>query len=152
MTWFKYYLENDYFNKASLTDLEITGIGMFMKADQKITVDLLNQTMTPSISDLIIKDIRKAGEKATITFESTVAGSMNEVLRTFDTRYEDLHSNVYDMTSYQNVASFQKAWQIDDKIFYEVSVIWPEDNQVVFIRREAPVIKLDSPVRISLNK
>ena len=149
---FKYYLENDYFNEASLTGLEITGVGMFMKADQKITVDLLNQTMTPAISDLIIKDIRKAGEKAVITFESTVAGSMDRVLRTFDTRYEDLHSNVYDMTNYQNAASYQKAWQIDDKIFYEVSVIWPEDNQVVFMRREAPVIKLDNPISISLNK
>lgn len=149
---FKYYLENDYFNKASLTGLEIIGVGMFMKSDQKITVDLQNQTMSPVISDLIIKDVRKAGDKAAVTFESTVADSMDKVLRTFDTRYEDLHGNVYDMTDYQNGAGYQTAWQINDKIFYEVSVIWPEDNQVVLMRREAPVIKLDNPVSISLNK
>ncbi len=149
---FKYYLENDYFSKASLTGLEIIGAGMFMKADQKITVDLLNRTMSPVISDLIIKDVRKAGDKAAVTFESTVADSMDKVIRTFDTRYEDLHSNVYDMTNYQNGAGYQKAWQIDDKIYYEVSVIWPEDNQVVLMRREAPVIKLENPVSISLNK
>lgn len=149
---FKYYLENDYFNEASLTGLEIIGVGMFMKSDQKITVDLQNQTMSPVISDLIIKDVRKSGDKAAVTFESTVAGSMDKVFRTFDTRYEDLHNNVYDMSNYQYGAGYQKAWQIDDKIFYEISVIWPEDNQVVLMRREAPVIKLDNPVSISLNK
>lgn len=149
---FKYYLENDYFNEASLTGLEIIGVGMFMKSDQKITVDLQNQTMSPVISDLIIKDVRKSGDKAVVTFESTVAGSMDKVFSIFDTRYEDLYSNVYDMSNYQYGAGYQKAWQINDKIFYEASVIWPEDNQVVLMRREAPVIKLDNPVSISLNK
>lgn len=142
-----YYLENDYFNEESLDRLEITGAGMFMKEDQAVTVDLLNQTTIPVISDLYIKSIKRNGDTADITFESTVAGlSVHDISGTFDTRYEDLQGNVYHMSDYE------RASQIGGKTQYYITVIWPEDNQVVLERMKAPVTGLEHPVSISLSK
>jgi uncharacterized membrane protein len=143
----KYYLENDYFSEATLARVEITGAGMFMKADKAVTVDLLNKITTPAIADLNIKYIKRNGDTADITFESTIAGlSMHDILGTFDIRYEDLQGNVYNMEDYET------ATQIGGKTQYLITVIWPKDNQVVLERIKAPVTELDKPVSISLSK
>ncbi len=142
-----YYLENDYFSDATLARVDITGAGMFMKADKMVTVDLLNKTTAPAISDLNIKNIKRNGDNADITFESTNVGlSPHDILGTFDIRYEDLQGNVYNMEEYET------ARQIGGKTQYLITVIWPEDNQVVLERNKAPVIGLDQPVSISLSK
>ncbi len=141
-----YYLENDYFNKASLTSLEITGVGMFMKADKEVMLDLVNQTTTPAISDLNIKNIMRNGDKADITFESTHTGlSEFHTVGTFDMLYEDLQGNVYDMRE-------QRSSQMCNKTQYYMSVIWPKDNKVILERLAAPVTELEKPIRISLKK
>jgi hypothetical protein len=142
-----YYLENDFFNEASLVGLEITGAGMFMKENQMVTIDLLNQTMSPAISDLYIKGIKRNGDTADIIFESDVAGwSMYDIASTFSTRYEDLQGNVNHMTGYQ------RASQLDGKTQYYITVIWPKDNQVVLERMKAPITVLENSVSVLLNK
>lgn len=142
---FIYYLENDYYNESFLTGLEITGVGMFRKEDQKITIDLLNKTISPVIPDLIIRNIIKKEDKAIITFEATVEdASMSETMGTFHSRYEDLQGNIYYMGN-----EYGRQF---DKVQTMISVIWPEDNQVVLSRMKAPVVKLDNPVWISLHK
>lgn len=142
-----YYLENDYFSETTLDRVEITGAGMFKKADKMVAVDLLNKTMTPAISDLNVKNIKRNGDAAAITFESTIAGlSPLDILGTFDIRYEDLQGNVYNMEEYET------ATQVGEKTQYLITVTWPEDNQVVLKRNKAPVIELDQPVSISLSK
>lgn len=135
-----YYLENDYFNKISLDKLEITGVGMFMKANQVVTIDLFNKTMTPDLSDLYIRRVNRIGDTAEIIFESE-----NDITGAFDTMYQDLKGKSYTMEGY-------KVSQIDSKTQYYIKVNWNKDNKVVLKRMKAPIIKLEKPVNISLGK
>ncbi len=142
-----YYLENDYFGGSPLAGLKITGAGMFVKTEQAVTIDLLKQTMTPAVADMYIKSIDRRGDTADITFESTAAGlSMIDISKTFKARYEDLQGEAYDMIGDQSAS------QLYGKTQYDITVIWPEDNQIVMERLFAPATKLEKPVSIPLTK
>lgn len=140
-----YYLENDYFSDASLDRVEITGVGMFKKVDKMVTVDLVNQTITPAISDLYIKSVKRDRGYAIITFESTIDDLDWRDVVCFSDRYEDLQGNVHFMDIYQS------SGKSGGKMQYFVTVPWPEDNQLVLERYKSPVIKLENPVSISLS-
>ncbi len=141
-----YYLENNYFGDASLSELELTGVGMFMKAEEKVTVNLTEKTMLPALPDLYIKNIEKRGSNAHITFESSVRGLSMDDIVVFDTRYEDQKSNAHVMTDYQ------RSSQDGGKTQYSITVAWPQDNKVILKRYRDPVKSLQNPVKISLNK
>ncbi len=143
-----YYLECDYFKEEALVGLEITGAGMFLKEDRIVTIDLLNQTMTPAASDLYIKRIQRVGDVAQVTFESTIAQLSIEDftdIYVFSHRYEDGKGNVYFM-------DIQSGGRLGGKMQYNISVVWPEDNQVVLERDSAPIKKLENPVKVSWSR
>jgi Domain of unknown function (DUF4179) len=136
---FVYYLENDYFSDVPLASLEITKVGMFSKEEQIVTVDLVNQTMTPTTSDLFIKSVKKSGETANIIFEATL-----------DNRYIDETSDSFDFYS-ADLQGIQQTSHSGAKTQYFITVTWNENNQVVLTRYKAPLKKLEDPVKILLQ-
>lgn len=136
-----YYLENDYFNDVSLAGLEITGAGMFLKDERKVTVDLQSKTITPEVADLSIKSIQRQGNHAYLTFESASSYATPSLM--YHDRYEDSQGNIYSW-------DMQRTNGLGGKMQYSITVVWPEDNRIILDRMDSPIIPLENPVKVPL--
>lgn len=145
-TDFIYYLDNDYFSDIPLASLEITRVGMYPNSEKKIVVDLLEKTMTPAISNMIIKSVQKKSDLAYITFESDTPKLNTDEIFVFSDKYEDMQGNVYFMENYQS--SEVKG----SKTKYNIIVNWAADNKVVLERYISYLEDLDEPIKIPLPK
>lgn len=145
-TDFIYYLDNDYFSDIPLASLVITRVGMYPNSEKKIVVDLLEKTMTPTISNMTIKSVQKKSDSAYITFESDTTTLSTDEIYVFGDNYEDLQGNVYIMSNYQS----SEVGGVKTK--YYIMVDWPEDNKVVLERVATPLEDLNEPIKIPLPK
>lgn len=139
--WTSVYIESNYFDKPKKQELLIKAVRLLDKDEEYITVDIDNETITPAVEGLKLKQVIKNSNNAVLIFSTKIAG--DDSFGMFNHDYKDIDGNAYEFRG-EGTSSYNSQMET------MITVKYPSSGKVVLQRALAPKISLENPIRINI--
>jgi len=139
--WMSVYIESNYFDKPKKQELLIKAVRLLDKDEEYITVDIDNETITPAIEGVKLKQVIKNSNSATLIFSTKVTG--DDGFGMFYHDYKDTDGNAYEFTG-EGTSSYNSQMET------MITVKYPPSGKIILQRSLAPKIFLENPIKVNI--
>ena len=139
--WMSVYIESNYFDKPKKQELLIKAIRLLDKDEEFITVDIDNETITPNIEGVELKQVIKEADNATLIFSTQISKDDNHGM--FSHEYKDIEGNIYNLNG-EGTSSY------DSQMETLITVKYPQSGKVILQRVLTPKTFLKQPIIINI--
>lgn len=140
--WIKAFIESDYFDKPKKKQLIIGGMRILDKDEEFITIDLNNKTISPTVSDIELEEVKIGEGKADLVFSTEVQN--NDGFGMFHFDYMDQEENPHRLKGEGSTIGDNSEMKTS------ITVVYPPSGRVILQRSLAPMRVLEKPVKIDI--